>query len=147
MKFISLLKNSPKVAVKIFVGERDGETDDYADEIKTTLDAANGKNNPIVELGDVRIPNHIGQTIQDFPFAVCVYATNEDWESIALPGVTFTQDIPTLQTMYAFDTNDVRAVMCMVDNAFQGVGINPVLLPNNTFLKPGEWGIFVPKKF
>jgi hypothetical protein len=151
-KFIDFLKNCPKSPVKVFVGERDGETDDYAREIRQILDESgygSGRTNDIIELGDARIASSIGigQTVEDYPLVIEVYATNNDTKSIGLPGVIFTHDDATMKTSYFFDTNDVRAVMGLVDNAFQVINIYPALHGNNTYLKPGEWGIFIPKKF
>jgi hypothetical protein len=157
-RFISYLKNYRlQTPVKVFVGERDGETDDYAAEIRTILDEAgygSGKTNDIIELGDVRIPSSIGETTEDAPFVFEIYATNNDPKSMSLPGFKFFSDYNTritytsVSTPSAIYTNDTGLVLAVVDLAFQSIRVYPAMHGNNVYLKkPGDWGIFIPKKF
>jgi hypothetical protein len=150
-KFIELLKNKPVSPIKIFVGDTDGETDDYANEIKTMLDAATGKTNEIIELGNVRHPSRIGETVEDVPFLFLFYETNN--ETILPPGAKLTYTTPNSMyegiqmTHYLAYPNTASWEFNVVNDAFQKIGIYPVGNAENKYLKPGEWGIFVPKKF
>ena len=151
-KFIELLKDKPIDPIKIFVGESDGETDDYANEMKTMLDAANGKTNVIIGLGNERMISKIGKTLRDIPFFFVTYQTN-DSDDISLPGMKITYTTPSelyesvaMKHYFAY-TNSASFMFNEVNDAFQKIDMFPVLEGNNTFLKPGEWGIFIPKKF
>jgi hypothetical protein len=154
-KFINILENChPKIPIKVFVGERDGETDDYAAEIRTILDEAgygSGKTNDITELGELRFPSRIGVTIEDFPLVLIVYATNNfDLNSMWIPNVKIalgTNSDSSIITYFTGGAGTVGGVLAQIDNAFPQIGINPEAIADNKVLKPGEWGIFVPKKF
>lgn len=69
---------------------------------------------------------------------------------MSIPGVTITHFTPydaEVMTHFFFSTNDASGVFGVIVNAFQKIGINPIATGDNTFLKPGEWGVFIPQKF
>ncbi|HWY29471.1 MAG TPA: hypothetical protein VNX46_01875 [Candidatus Acidoferrum sp.] len=145
--FIDLLKFSNKGPVRVLVGPKDSETEEYAREVRAILDESgyyNGRTNNI-EYGDFNYVGGIGDTNEVLPLGVVVYATNNDALSMNLPGVKFTYRNGL--TIMSTQLDETNSVIALIDNALNKINITPILGGNNTFLKPGEWAIFIPQKF
>jgi hypothetical protein len=149
-KFIELLKNSPKFPVKIFVGRKDTETDNYAKQMREMLNCAGfgiGEDEKIRDYGDFFISLPVDATNEksmDSPIFMVLFG--EPNKPIDWPGlyVNFT----TTQAAVTYNTNDISG-FGIINAALQQIGIiGATTSQTNWFVKkPGDWCIFIPQKF
>ena len=135
--FILLVKDLPKIPIKVIVGIEDYETDRYARQIHQLLDAAvyGGNQEDII-----RLP---GGLVLDSPTAFGQFSTNAlafivhgPHNGIFIYTGNRTND-PAMNAMQKLDK---------VKDAFSQIGLNGIYTADETLVKPGEVGIIVPLK-
>jgi len=137
--FILLTKDLPKAPIKVFVGVEDNETDRYAQKIRLMLCASGYGTDDII-----RMP---GGLILDRPEALGLFSSN----SVAF----FVYGDPKHGVFiysgdfgYATDNEAVYSIQKLerARRALAKIGLIGDYVPDNTFMKPGDIGIFVPLK-
>src|SRR5258706_4566779 len=130
--FIALLDNQPKAPVKVFVGLYDGETINYALQIRRLLDEAgygSEKKDDITSIGPIAWVYNIGALSQDAPMKfVFVGKTNEN---NTFGGLVFGDTNGVAYVGYVGPKNDISRVPSSLDVAFQKIGIVPAVLITN----------------
>lgn len=149
--FIKILKNSPKSPVKVYVGEEDAETRNYAHQIRTMLDDAGyglGTTNGLIENQSWSYSLPIGDPSTDLSIDFLFFGTRN--EPVTWPGITITPNKKIRGENVDWYPNDVRSVPAIVWDAFEKIGIYPAYDSQTNcldFKKAGDWGIFIPEKF
>jgi hypothetical protein len=149
-KFIELLKNcTGKNPVRIFVGSEDKETTTYVAQVRKMLDDAGygtGKEEGITHVGGDFI-NEIDDTDIDSDMNLDFYG--EPMQDIHLNGCGFIENLKTKSYVLWTASSNICSipVPAAIDRALQAIDINVTVRAGKYFLKPGEWGIFIPEKF
>jgi hypothetical protein len=154
-QFIALLKDTPKIPVRVFMGAYDAETIAYARQIRGLLDDAGyGNGTPgITSIGDDTIyVSNIGDVGQDAPFHFVFFGDHNkplDWGNFRITRSAFgIQGIAAMA--YSGPKSDPAIIPELIDKAFLKVGIRAGIdiQPDFPNLKTeGDWGIWIPQKF
>lgn len=137
--FMLLVKDLPKIPIKVVVGVEDNETDRYARQIRQLLDAAGyggGNQEEIIrQPGGLVLENpvQIGQFSSN-ALAFLVHGTAGD--GLFIYSIERTND----PAMYAMQK------LNKVKDAFSQIGLNGVFVEDDVLVKQGEVGIIVPLK-
>jgi hypothetical protein len=148
--FTNMLKSDLKFPVRIFVPDANEgfETENFSLQIRELLDAAGygrGKNEGIEK---VRLNRNfpIGTSDNLQLYFIFYGKQNEgiNWPSLKIKTEGHKVTISTTVS----PKNDLSAVPGIIHLAFQEIGISSGIWVGEyrDFLKPGEWGIFIPQK-
>jgi hypothetical protein len=147
-KFINLVKNYPKCPVRVFIQSEEWETKIFAQQIREMLDDAGYgfKNGKDIEKVDVASTFSIGSQARYTPLVFVFLGKNG--QDIIRPSFEIHFHPDSADRVF-WGTNDASGAPGMISDAFLKIGIKPVIASSETFifLKPGEWGVFVPQKF
>jgi hypothetical protein len=150
-EFIKLTKDARKFPVKVFIGRRDTETQNYSLQVRELLDKAGfgmEESGNLRDLGDayLTMPIHkINDTAIDRPFIFVLFG--EPSKPINWPGLRMSFD--NEEADYEFDESKDLSGFGKIAYSFRKIGIDStVVAKTNWFVtKPGEWGIFIHQKF
>jgi hypothetical protein len=138
--FMLLVKDYPKIPVRVFVGLEDPETYRYAHKIRLLLNSAgfNTKDNEEVkELGFAHAEDNDTNSFDVFTFQ---YGTNREARYAFSPGLALANGKSVRVETNSFATfNDLNW-------AFGKIGVAPAFSEDDQILKSGEFGILVPMK-
>ena len=151
--FTNILKGVLKCPVRVFVTSENEafETENFAHQIRMLLDAAGygvGKN---VGIEKEKINMTIPFGITSDTCLLYFFFYGKQNEGIDLPNfkakIQGTNQIMSF-TVSTAGTIDLTAVPGTIFWAFQQIGMSPGIQIGeySNFLKPGEWGIFIPQK-
>ena len=136
-EFVKLLKDVPKIEIKVFCPERDNEAFRYASQIRTMLNEAGyGSNNEqVIEVSaNARelegAPKFSGSGIGCF-----WYGTNKT-----------TRLLPILTDSLAIEKTNSSVIFAYVMWGFETIGVRPAGGDNDFLLKQGEFGVLVPSR-
>jgi hypothetical protein len=150
--FTNILKGVLKFPVRIFVPDANEgfETENFSLQIRELLDAAGygrGKNEGI-EKERLNRNFPIGTSDNNQLYFIFYGKQNEgiNWPSLKIK--TEGNKVTTTSTFSPTGKNDLSAVPGQIYLAFIEIGIAPGIWVGEyrDFLKPGEWGIFIPQK-
>lgn len=162
--FIRLMKNYPKIPIKVFVGWEDRETYRYATQIRQLLDAAGYRDNGdgVIRCQHTDINGQTNNAVNfmfylkpglvDAPF-VYPDKTNGEYGALMPNPKIYPAKVALfsgLPIAFNVSTNDPVAyadgILLYVDMAFSNIGIHGNEIKGNALLKPGEVGIFVNER-
>lgn len=146
--FISLLKDYPKIPIKVFVNPEDVESVKYARKIRHLLDSAGYRGGLMPVGGDIYITTNSVKFSPALPHTLVYFALPEKKFGWVIPISTpFDSIKPVISSGL---TNDpgifaIGSLDC-VKWAFSGIGLNGFYTSSTNLLQYGEVGIFVPRK-
>jgi hypothetical protein len=152
-RFILMMRDYPKMPVRVFVGIEDYETLKYAKKIRQLLDNAgysvktsNGSrvfNERVVELGVGNI-DFTNPRNSDTNYGVFMIRYGTDYAADfvdVITGLALTKDGRIVETT----TNPITTFE-VLKLGLDRIGLNPCWTSDDRILKPGEFGILVPEK-
>ena len=143
--FIKFTKDLPKFPVRIITAGGFGEPWNYARMVRDMLDAAHYEvkdGEGITEVAGLTHLTHIGDSTQDFPLSIGLYGKDSD--ALEWPGMTISHEGP--YAIFKANKGAMPPPLLML-NSLNQIGVPTSFGSSAEYLKPGEWAIFIPKKY
>jgi hypothetical protein len=148
--FRTLLRDFPKMPIKVFVNTNDSEAFAYANKIRQLLDATDygGSGGGTFELpGEIRVGTNVAKW-QPSPRTLVYVAVPDPKYGLVVPISTpFNSIKPVISSGLTNDPAMYAAgKLYCVKWAFSGIGLGGLFISDTNLLRPGEAAIIVPQK-
>lgn len=145
--FVFLTEHVTKIPVKISMGADEGDTGNFASQLRAMLTAAGFTNDSSAGAWGVTrdsrriVSSKIGVNFQSSSVAVVCYGTDESWSLPSIPISTEFQRARPIVT-----SSDVAEIYRAIFDSLNRIGIPTDGVANSTWVKPNEYELFVPPK-